>query len=1356
LGVFFSGVLVPSLNLDQDKTSETFVISKRLSNVSAEVAAILPSEKRSVEQISNETDSNRLFISWDRVVLDSLNDGKDSFEILFEKLETAKHFPDAHTIHEEIYCQTYFDELLLRFDGSSGEFRLKLRTLVLDILSELSDEQLLNYVNCDILSIDASIELVSRGNLSAIQLLRSAAENLKLPEGKWQNTYSYDINNPGGTFLPQNYLPEDYLAANQYAKILKCRAFVALFAADAKQAIPFICSQLKSEPDIPIDPYIIEALSYLNTPWSDQCVQQILTLVLPSNIIKIAEFMDESSVKNCSELLLSLLDKISSDKDKMRLLLLLQKSSVNIDDHLTSLIKKNVQPQLNEGKNLSKLGRFTHHIMKLINLLTLFRPVSTTDFKNVLLELVDQKFTDSAFLLAKHFPKVALPLFKAILSNPSVDKRFNNEIVNACLVLKNKILMPNMVSLLQPIDNIKSSSFYDSDVSYPGYFSKKSDVEAAENWLHQLDETFLLTRIRKMLKSSSDKVVYRGLGLLKYPRNHQDYKMLFQLFDKNINREKIYLVLFHPKADLVRALKKEVATGNYQWLCLLYRDQANNIMPENLIHYLLSMGRIPKISSEFMKKTNGNLVFRNSVHWKIAMELLQSEESVIIDAILRQLIKSVLHLKYSRLSDIRTKLEDLILDYPEMLSIVDSLLFHQNEEIQCRAALFSSLLQDKNVSNYLLRHNQLFTDVEKRLLFLVLEKNCSKKDLEFILNTFSPFESDFQATNLICKVGGGEVIELYRQRLKQKGREGIDQIIYGICHIHHYDVVNLLYEAYELVKTDVKNKYDNKRFGSDLIQSIARFHTFEARELLLKIALNDKETAQEVYHYLEYFLHETKVLHDFFTSLKMKGILLENTAFNNDLSKNSLKFHLEQLDSFQPYTRRASMFAIRSKFPEQTLALEKMCKEPSMKNRALACEMLVENNLITPLVLKTVKEEYCKSFQPLEKPISGFFARHRRDAYFPLVAKIAPQFFTEKILEYAAQTRNKKMLRRFFSRIANQQEFQSILTETISKLRQEIPEISDWVEQFIPKNSLFSLPKISSDKLVRTRFTTTLNQKIEIGKNLIYYSSPDNKDKEVSFAGINSSASLLRIKSESREEIEIIADLTMGKTSSEIEFSYSDMQFDFKFDTPFELLHEPIKIGINNVAGFGLQGSFSGSRGTSRDKICKQIPIFYYFPKTRFPQNDASFVVKIVSKDQSNEIILAQIERQKTLTASIELAMKIVNERNEPKFLTTMSQLRIPFVEFNLRHVYKVTDGQNLLNSKSSNLPFQYSIQDISFYLNKTGTILRNGTFQYEDFSSPQIIINRPFLLIIKSKTSKKPILVVWIENDELLRKWIY
>jgi hypothetical protein len=105
--------------------------------------------------------------------------------------------------------------------------------------------------------------------------------------------------------------------------------------------------------------------------------------------------------------------------------------------------------------------------------------------------------------------------------------------------------------------------------------------------------------------------------------------------------------------------------------------------------------------------------------------------------------------------------------------------------------------------------------------------------------------------------------------------------------------------------------------------------------------------------------------------------------------------------------------------------------------------------------------------------------------------------------------------------------------------------------------------------------------------------------------------------------------------------------------------------------------------------------------------------------------------------------------------LVTNDRLVIPKLKLNISREYAELYGKRLLNKGFEDYFFAAAAQTVSLELNERGAsadseaklILKKGP------GPRTMIVNRPFLLMMRERGSERPYLAVWIENPDHLLK---
>ncbi len=202
-------------------------------------------------------------------------------------------------------------------------------------------------------------------------------------------------------------------------------------------------------------------------------------------------------------------------------------------------------------------------------------------------------------------------------------------------------------------------------------------------------------------------------------------------------------------------------------------------------------------------------------------------------------------------------------------------------------------------------------------------------------------------------------------------------------------------------------------------------------------------------------------------------------------------------------------------------------------------------------------------------------------------------------------------------------------------------------------------------------------------------------------------------------------------------YLFKNLEFENKFE---DLNSNPIFFkNETEVETFGIkQYSY---------EIAKQVKILYY-------NNDNDFILKLESKSQNDEIILAKIEPKEMLLTTVDYVFEQIKNKKTIA-LKKGDILKIPKFDFDIFKKYRELTGRSY-----GVYALAGAIQGIKFKLDEKGVILESYAaivMQEKSISVPvepkQLIFDKPFLFCLKEKNGKYPYFVMWIDNAELMLK---
>lgn len=290
-----------------------------------------------------------------------------------------------------------------------------------------------------------------------------------------------------------------------------------------------------------------------------------------------------------------------------------------------------------------------------------------------------------------------------------------------------------------------------------------------------------------------------------------------------------------------------------------------------------------------------------------------------------------------------------------------------------------------------------------------------------------------------------------------------------------------------------------------------------------------------------------------------------------------------------------------------------------------------------------------------------------------------------------------------------------------------------------PSNNTIVQP-INSSNLRSTLVTANFNTNIIKGKNLVFCSTINKTLKKIENYLNNTT-----IPNELDENSE---QLILKENTIDIVVKAYFKKY-ITFNESYEKLKKPIDFYINEntfqVEGFGIENF---DKSNSKHKLLKnQFEVIYF---SFGSERTNKIIIKLLSKSNSDEIILSTAFIGKTLQESYEAIQDKVNNNKNQFKIPEKSNLKIPKIKFNILHIFQEFTGKNIKNKIIKNAQ-----QEIYFSLDEAGLSLWAFTEIFFETKSTglNIVFNGPFILYLKNKNEKLPYFMLYIDNDELLKR---
>ncbi len=217
---------------------------------------------------------------------------------------------------------------------------------------------------------------------------------------------------------------------------------------------------------------------------------------------------------------------------------------------------------------------------------------------------------------------------------------------------------------------------------------------------------------------------------------------------------------------------------------------------------------------------------------------------------------------------------------------------------------------------------------------------------------------------------------------------------------------------------------------------------------------------------------------------------------------------------------------------------------------------------------------------------------------------------------------------------------------------------------------------------------------------------------------------------------------------------YAALFVNMPFDWAFDRLKHPLKFGGGDVAAFGIDGD--GDLGDRRRvrSVRSQVKVI------DFNGND-DFVIELKTKKSNHQLILSKLRPELTLESTVRSVLTRMTV-TQPESSFWFNRLIVPVADYDLAHCYPELVGRPLCVKTPlfDKMPIVAANQNIRFKLDERGAVLKSEaligvkTASKSPKGPPDLIFDKPFLVLLKCTTSDKPYFAMWVDNPEILVKF--
>ena len=138
-------------------------------------------------------------------------------------------------------------------------------------------------------------------------------------------------------------------------------------------------------------------------------------------------------------------------------------------------------------------------------------------------------------------------------------------------------------------------------------------------------------------------------------------------------------------------------------------------------------------------------------------------------------------------------------------------------------------------------------------------------------------------------------------------------------------------------------------------------------------------------------------------------------------------------------------------------------------------------------------------------------------------------------------------------------------------------------------------------------------------------------------------------------------------------------------------------------------------------------------------------------------MIIAVLPRAAQLCVALDDLARRINEYAPDEHsaqLQDVDTLRIPNVVFHINHEFAELQGVDKIITNPGEfqgLHIEKAFQSIQFRLDKSGAVIISEAYEYPAAAPRHFIVDRPFLIVMKRRSTDEPYFAAWIDNAELL-----
>ena len=214
------------------------------------------------------------------------------------------------------------------------------------------------------------------------------------------------------------------------------------------------------------------------------------------------------------------------------------------------------------------------------------------------------------------------------------------------------------------------------------------------------------------------------------------------------------------------------------------------------------------------------------------------------------------------------------------------------------------------------------------------------------------------------------------------------------------------------------------------------------------------------------------------------------------------------------------------------------------------------------------------------------------------------------------------------------------------------------------------------------------------------------------------------------------------------------------FTTPFVDTKQPLQFvdasaTTHYVSGFGLH---EGTDWDLREKQSAQIKVLFNQTDGQSVRSrPTAFALDLTADQTEQQVIVAVLPRAEHLRAALDDLTERIEQNPPGEYsakLQKIDTLGIPNVVFSVDHEFTELRGFGKIiknQGEFQGLHIERAFQSIRFRLDKSGAAVVSEANIYPAAKPRYFIVDRPFLIVMKQRSTDEPYFVAWIDNTEFL-----